>query len=37
MMNTKVTAAKKTGGKVSVEVEAVKGGKKETVCFSPMD
>ncbi|VDD87681.1 unnamed protein product [Enterobius vermicularis] len=31
MMNTKVTAAKKTGGKVSVEVEAVKGGKKETL------
>ena len=30
-LSTKVTAAEKTGGKISVQVEAAKGGKNETV------
>lgn len=33
MMNTKVMGGKKDGQKILVDVEAVKGGKKETVYF----
>lgn len=33
-LNTKVTAAAKSGGKVSVSIESAKGDKQETVSYS---
>ncbi len=32
MLNTKVTAAKKTGGGITVSVEDAKGGNQKQVC-----
>lgn len=34
MLNTKVTSAKKEGGKIVVQTEAVKGGKAQTVSLT---